>query len=453
MKITFAAILDGTTVGTRSSGTMPYTHAVIATEVNGVALTVVSWHMTIDAAHKAARTQTGYRRGIQVVPATPIKVSGTFDSTGPNAETWAPIVDAALVTTRQLAALAQLEADQAIRDEILNPVDAEIDAKKANARAIAERLNAEAADNSVKPTGAGNVRMAAARDRARQNSIDTMNAEAAEAIDVQEPVVSVTTEGDVQSPEGSARPIVKKTRENMAACAAVGLSYWSGHPTAGLVWAVDAYQTAHPVHVDRKNGTAAIGDYELSRSSASAAKVVGDSVYVPWSIDSDQAVLDAQFTVISAELKSQRAITTPSYVGGQESVPIDGRPLVDTAGVDLNTPADKAAIAPITLPEIADVWVPSAGHVAPIDPINFETVATNDADTVPAVFSVHARKAMLGDMVQEALGKMIADMTADDHTALGDDEAVTAQLKAWLRRSGRAFVFKDGHNVTGGDTD
>ncbi len=48
------------------------------------------------------------------------------------------------------------------------------------------------------------------------------------------------------------RAIPSGTRENIAACAALGLSYWSGHPAAGHVWAVDNHQQAHAVKIDRK---------------------------------------------------------------------------------------------------------------------------------------------------------------------------------------------------------
>jgi hypothetical protein len=47
------------------------------------------------------------------------------------------------------------------------------------------------------------------------------------------------------------RPIPARTCENIAACAAVGLSYWSEAPNARL-WAVDDHQHAHEIRIDRK---------------------------------------------------------------------------------------------------------------------------------------------------------------------------------------------------------
>lgn len=44
----------------------------------------------------------------------------------------------------------------------------------------------------------------------------------------------------------------KATAARIAACAAVGLSYWSGHPQAGHLWAVDDNQRAHAVQIDAK---------------------------------------------------------------------------------------------------------------------------------------------------------------------------------------------------------
>lgn len=43
-----------------------------------------------------------------------------------------------------------------------------------------------------------------------------------------------------------------RTRENVAACAAVGLSFWSEAPVPNGMWAVDTHQRAHLVKVDRR---------------------------------------------------------------------------------------------------------------------------------------------------------------------------------------------------------
>lgn len=46
-------------------------------------------------------------------------------------------------------------------------------------------------------------------------------------------------------------------RQNVAACAALGLSYWADHPDPGCVWAVDAAnQEYRIVKIDRRNGEA-----------------------------------------------------------------------------------------------------------------------------------------------------------------------------------------------------
>jgi hypothetical protein len=52
-------------------------------------------------------------------------------------------------------------------------------------------------------------------------------------------------------------PIPKRTLENIAACAAVGLSYWSEAPGVNRLWAVDdKTRKAHEVRIDRKAGKA-----------------------------------------------------------------------------------------------------------------------------------------------------------------------------------------------------
>lgn len=60
------------------------------------------------------------------------------------------------------------------------------------------------------------------------------------------------------------RAIPVTTREKIAACAALGLSYWANHPTPSTVWAVDDYQQPHSVHIDRKAGKA---EHRCSRYS------------------------------------------------------------------------------------------------------------------------------------------------------------------------------------------
>lgn len=47
----------------------------------------------------------------------------------------------------------------------------------------------------------------------------------------------------------------KRTRENVTACHAVDLSYWSEHRAPNHLWAVDENQRPHVVRVDRKAGT------------------------------------------------------------------------------------------------------------------------------------------------------------------------------------------------------
>jgi hypothetical protein len=52
------------------------------------------------------------------------------------------------------------------------------------------------------------------------------------------------------------RPLNKQIRERLAACEAVGLHYWGDHPAKCHFWAVDDYQRAHVVRIDRTTGTA-----------------------------------------------------------------------------------------------------------------------------------------------------------------------------------------------------
>lgn len=52
------------------------------------------------------------------------------------------------------------------------------------------------------------------------------------------------------------RNLPVRTRENMSACLAVGMTgFWSEHTEKGMIWATDDYGY-HSVYVDRKRGTA-----------------------------------------------------------------------------------------------------------------------------------------------------------------------------------------------------
>ena len=64
----------------------------------------------------------------------------------------------------------------------------------------------------------------------------------------------------------------KRTLERVAACEAVGLSYWSNHPAANHVWAVDDHQLAHVVRVGRGDQPA---EHICQASSAETGQCAG----------------------------------------------------------------------------------------------------------------------------------------------------------------------------------
>lgn len=55
-----------------------------------------------------------------------------------------------------------------------------------------------------------------------------------------------------------------KTIESIAACAGLGLAYWSEHWKPGYVWAVDENQQPHAVEIGRKDGTARHSCYSFT---------------------------------------------------------------------------------------------------------------------------------------------------------------------------------------------
>lgn len=82
------------------------------------------------------------------------------------------------------------------------------------------------------------------------------------------------------------RPLPERTRERLAACEAVSLHYWSDHPQANHVWAVDDHQHAHVVRIDRKTGTA----QHVCRAASSdeAEQCVGATEAVTYTVETAQ---------------------------------------------------------------------------------------------------------------------------------------------------------------------
>lgn len=79
----------------------------------------------------------------------------------------------------------------------------------------------------------------------------------------------------------------RQTLTRMAACAAVGLSYWSGHPLAGHVWAVDDYRNAYVVRIYARDGMARI----TGRWSRGYQWSVVDGAAMPFVVSDETASL------------------------------------------------------------------------------------------------------------------------------------------------------------------
>lgn len=105
-------------------------------------------------------------------------------------------------------------------------------------------------------------------------------------------------------PPRAGATVPARTRENIAACAAVGLSFWSAAPTPNGLWAVDDHQRAHLVKVDRSTNRAYVACMD-EHSLAAAAHTChyqgsGDQQYTVPSANSELATL-MQPTLLSTE--------------------------------------------------------------------------------------------------------------------------------------------------------
>ena len=84
------------------------------------------------------------------------------------------------------------------------------------------------------------------------------------------------------------------TRDRLAACGALGLSYWSDHPAdrtreTYTVWAIDGRQQAHVVRVDREAGT--VQHVCGSVDPVAVQQCVGSDEVVPYTIPEEQQQL------------------------------------------------------------------------------------------------------------------------------------------------------------------
>lgn len=492
MKITFAVIVDDQTIGTRTSGTMPYTDAVIVRDTADSGWKVLSYHLSLTGAVKAsdAKYVRSHYAEVQVVPTVPVKASGKFDASkyrsADDAAVWQPLYQAARARMLDDRFSSASVPTQAQRDEAIDRELAAVaehreavvnTAPSARALAIAERLNAEAQAVDGREAGDDTINSmdehnAAAIDNGANPHVPPADAAAtvrnmfkglgwsvtepvdAEDVDVDEPIVAIAADGEPAPADGLRRPIVKATREAMAACAAVGLAYWSDHPQPGHVWAVDAAQQPHPVRIDRKRNLAII---------AEPNDAIGGNPLVSWSIDADDRGMD--------ELTADTCNAVMHLADVAEDRPRGSRV---TIGDMLGALGDRAIVAHIGAGPVVDVLTaqPSiaakisaaksgkavAGHVVTkIADAAVQAPASGDeaqASAAPAPLGVNARKALLAAMVQSSLDKMIAELTADELATLSmSPEQVLAQIKMWLRRSGRAMIYGDGKGVTGGDVD
>lgn len=67
MKLTYIATAADGTVSTRSSATMPYTHAVLVADPTGPT-NALSWHKSEPAAAKAGSAAWNWHHRVEVVP-------------------------------------------------------------------------------------------------------------------------------------------------------------------------------------------------------------------------------------------------------------------------------------------------------------------------------------------------------------------------------------------------
>ena len=89
-----------------------------------------------------------------------------------------------------------------------------------------------------------------------------------------------------------------RTRENVAACAAVGLNFWSEAPVRNGIWAVDNAQCAHLVKIDRRANrvyVACMDDHSLAAANHTCQyRAAGDQTYtVPASNDELADLMDS----------------------------------------------------------------------------------------------------------------------------------------------------------------
>jgi hypothetical protein len=81
-----------------------------------------------------------------------------------------------------------------------------------------------------------------------------------------------------------ARAIPTRTLQSIAACSALGLSYWADHPKPGYLWAVDPdKQEFVPVHIQRRAGLVELATVpEGCHSLADSRVPIAMDTHVVW---------------------------------------------------------------------------------------------------------------------------------------------------------------------------
>lgn len=254
--------------------------------------------------------------------------------------------------------------------------------------------------------------------------------------------------------------LTKRTSEAVAACAALGLSYWSDAAQQGCVWAVDATtQLPHLVRVDRKNSVATHACTQTSRFDLITQ---GPRGYVKCDLagqreakfDADDAVSmlldlsnaapvsdgDTGATTHHVEVETRHA---GSHGYPHRAVCSCGHRSIGYAAVHAAAALGDAHLADVARAAVA----PADEQHASVEAIEAAITAGEaskpkaKAKAAPAArpaISDRARKQILGRQVHRAVADMIAGLTPADYAEMGfavgnGDFAATNAAHDWSK--------------------
>lgn len=218
--------------------------------------------------------------------------------------------------------------------------------------------------------------------------------------------------------------VAKRTLENIAACAAVGLHYWCEHKGVGVLWAVDDDQRAHRVAIKRpeqKSWHLCVQNYRIQPCSDAPEVILTDERQcvhtvkgeARWAVANTMAVLRGQ---LALEIPGQFDLEAPEE-------PMARRPRMGEPGFlhaherrTLATARERSLAAKEALYAAEDARIEDEVRARMgADPLPGRTAPAGFMTNTQAVALIKHDPDYLGDIPDLALHNVLDDQSLREH--------------------------------------